>query len=104
MSVASSWSQIYSNPHLTVRSLADLDGRRVALLQGGVQHALRLCQAVSAAELPLDGEQPLRFTTSIGVAHLRMGDESFDQLLTRADAALYMAKNTGRNRVCADPE
>jgi PAS domain S-box-containing protein len=37
-SVANSWSQIYSNPQLKVTSLADLAGKRVAILQGGIQH------------------------------------------------------------------
>ncbi|QFY88020.1 response regulator [Magnetovirga frankeli] len=37
ISVASSWSQIYSRPELSVQRLADLAERRVALLQGGIQ-------------------------------------------------------------------
>jgi len=37
VSVASSWSQIYSAEGLRVRSLADLAGKRVALLRSGVQ-------------------------------------------------------------------
>ncbi len=45
------------------------------------------------------GEQ-VRVTLSIGLAHLAPG-ESFSEALTRADAALYAAKNAGRNRVRA---
>ena len=37
VSVASSWSQIYSAEGLHVRSMADLAGKRVALLRSGVQ-------------------------------------------------------------------
>jgi diguanylate cyclase (GGDEF)-like protein/PAS domain S-box-containing protein len=37
-------------------------------------------------------------TVSLGVAQARLG-ESVDQLLERADQALYTAKNAGRNRV-----
>ncbi len=37
VSVANSWSQIYSDPRLTVLSVADLAGKRVAILQGGIQ-------------------------------------------------------------------
>ncbi|NEX22905.1 diguanylate cyclase [Thiorhodococcus mannitoliphagus] len=48
-------------------------------------------------------EQPkgpaIRVTISIGVAELRSQDTSIDDALTRADAALYQAKNSGRNRV-----
>lgn len=39
VSVASSWSQVYSNPSLRVTQLADLAGKRVALLKGGIQQS-----------------------------------------------------------------
>jgi diguanylate cyclase (GGDEF)-like protein len=42
----------------------------------------------------------LNLTASLGVAALRQG-EGRDALLRRADAALYAAKNAGRNRVVA---
>ncbi|MEB1527952.1 diguanylate cyclase [Xanthomonas sp. WHRI 7945] len=44
------------------------------------------------------GTQQLAVTASIGVAWYRPG-ESLQQLLTRADEALYRAKHLGRNRV-----
>lgn len=40
-----------------------------------------------------------RITVSIGVASLSEGDRNFDDLLRRADHALYAAKTAGRNRV-----
>ena len=39
VSVASSWSQIYSRADVKVQSVADLAGKRLALLSGGVQEA-----------------------------------------------------------------
>ncbi len=39
VSVASSWSQIYTPPHFKVHSIADLSGKRVAMLQGGIQQS-----------------------------------------------------------------
>ena len=39
VSVASSWSQVFSHPNRKVFTLADLDGQRVAILQGGIQES-----------------------------------------------------------------
>ncbi|MFY7905081.1 MAG: diguanylate cyclase domain-containing protein, partial [Burkholderiaceae bacterium] len=42
------------------------------------------------------------YTISIGVAVLGRDSTHPDDALTRADRAMYQAKTTGRNRVCAD--
>ncbi len=44
----------------------------------------------------------LTITISIGIASSESNDEKADELLRRADQALYRAKNNGRNRVIAD--
>lgn len=44
-----------------------------------------------------EGEE-IKITVSVGVSENRM-DDSFDGLFLRADAALYQAKKTGRNRI-----
>ncbi|MFH1553732.1 MAG: ABC transporter substrate-binding protein [Pseudomonadota bacterium] len=46
----------------------------------------------------------ISLTISVGIAAMRTEDETFDAMLARADAALYMAKKDGRNRVRAHPE
>lgn len=97
----------------TLRSLArgqDLGGRlggeEFALLlpatslAGARTIAERLRQSVQDSESvrTADGEV-VRFTVSIGVAALAAQDAKFDSLLQRADRALYLAKDGGRNRV-----
>jgi diguanylate cyclase (GGDEF)-like protein len=39
-------------------------------------------------------------TVSVGVAELARAGQDLDELLAAADAALYEAKNAGRNRIC----
>jgi diguanylate cyclase (GGDEF)-like protein len=68
-------------------------------LPGGLQTAERVRVAIQALELPWS-DQKLKVTASFGVAQLK-DSESDDELLRRADEALYAAKSTGRNRVVA---
>ncbi len=50
------------------------------------------------SELPMSEHESLRVTLSAGLAVWQAG-ESLEQVIERADAALYQAKNAGRNRV-----
>lgn len=59
--------------------------------------AERLRQMAEAHRIVIDSETTITFTLSIGVAEL--AGEAMDQLIGRADNALYQAKRTGRNRV-----
>ena len=68
-------------------------------LHDGVKLAERLRAAVAALRLTtLNG--PLTLSCSFGVSEIMPG-ESIDDLLKRADVALYAAKTGGRNRVVA---
>jgi diguanylate cyclase (GGDEF)-like protein len=68
----------------------DSNGARI------VAERLRRC----VAETPVDTDRgPLNVTISLGVAALADDDPDLAALLNEADAALYRAKNAGRNRV-----
>ncbi len=62
--------------------------------------AERLRELTASARLPSPDFQPAT-TASIGAAQLLQGEISVDQLMHRADQALYAAKAGGRNRVVA---
>jgi diguanylate cyclase (GGDEF)-like protein len=60
--------------------------------------AERLREHLAAAPLTIDGE-PVQMTVSVGVAALDAQDRKWEDILRRADEALYHAKQNGRNRV-----
>lgn len=102
---------------LVGRLLADnVKGRDTAARFGGEEFALILTGADEQAggkvaeqiRAALDGKRLINrgsgqhltgVTMSIGVAELRPSERSAS-LIERADAALYQAKNSGRNKVC----
>jgi len=65
-------------------------------LEQGYAQAERMRKSFENMEI---GEQKIKTTASFGVASLK-NNETTDQLISRADQALYQAKNAGRNRVC----
>jgi len=65
-------------------------------LKQAAEQAARLSMRIREAEINV-GEM-LRLTVSIGVAEYRHGQENWQKLLSRADMALYDAKNAGRDR------
>lgn len=65
--------------------------------------AQRLCERIAGQPLGLPDGRTLSFTASLGVAELQPQDRQADALWARADAALYLAKAEGRNRVCLAP-
>jgi diguanylate cyclase (GGDEF)-like protein len=67
---------------------------------GALKVAERLREAVSQIAIPTEREA-LTFTVSVGVGTYRTRS-SIDEIIGRADQALYRAKTAGRNRVCVD--
>ena len=65
----------------------------------------RLRVLALAIQLPAaDKEAPLRITFSAGLATTADGARSLGEIIARADAALYEAKNEGRDLVRIDRE
>jgi diguanylate cyclase (GGDEF)-like protein len=68
-------------------------------LEGAYRFAERVRSRIEALELPLlDGDGTLRVTASFGAASLRKVNGDKDALVAAADAALYRAKRSGKNR------
>lgn len=65
--------------------------------------ALRVAEAirreVAAAPVCLAGERPVGVTISVGLLVCRDGGGGLEELIASADAALFRAKDAGRNRV-----
>lgn len=70
---------------------------------GALQLGERMREALRSAGVALDYET-LRVTASFGVAMLRPDDKEPEQILRRADRALYAAKAAGRDRVVAEDQ
>jgi diguanylate cyclase (GGDEF)-like protein/PAS domain S-box-containing protein len=99
-------SQVSQSVNRETDILARLGGEEFAVFMPDTSQAeavevaerLRLALANTAMTLP-EG-QSIHITVSIGVTSIQATDSHIDDLLKRADAALYAAKNSGRNRVC----
>jgi diguanylate cyclase (GGDEF)-like protein len=76
-------------------------------LEAAEMLAARLREIVESHPFMLDAEgsrnQEIRLTVSIGIAALGDGIDSGEKLVHAADAALYRAKQEGRNRVALPP-
>lgn len=84
--------------------LARLGGEEFAVLIGSGDDSAEIAERIRASVAAHPFETAVGFlsvTTSVGIARLHDG-ESIERALSRADEALYRAKETGRNRVVAD--
>ncbi len=69
-------------------------------LVGAQTHAARLHATIYAIEHPAPDGATFHVTCSIGIAALNPAADKTQNLLEKADQALYQAKSEGRNRIC----
>ncbi len=112
VSVASSWSQIYTRGDLLVQGVKDLEGRRIAVLRGGVQesyvanlldeagvkHALvRVDSLTDAYEAVAAGRADAMVTNSFSAARRAADYRLRETPLLFQASNLYYAAPKGRN-------
>jgi len=68
--------------------------------RGALTVAESIRRKVADTAIVVDGQQTVTITVSIGVACFPQDTENQEDLLKKADQAVYIAKNNGRNRVC----
>jgi len=95
VSVASSWSQVYTTPQLKVMALPDLAGRRVAVLQGGIQQSY-FAQLMASGQLRYQ-EVPV---SSLEEGYAAVATGQADAVLTNS---FYAAANGARYRLHETP-
>lgn len=77
--------------------------RKASLKEASLLAAERIRRAVEQEVFEWEGQR-ISVTISLGVASLHLGENVPDPMVHRADAALYEAKRTGKNRVCTEKD
>jgi len=93
-----------------VDTVARFGGEEFAVLMpetnklGAAVLAERIRSAIEKETIVIDG-RTIPVTASLGIATLAAEQvESIDQMLSIADRRLYLAKNSGRNRICVSDD
>jgi diguanylate cyclase (GGDEF)-like protein/PAS domain S-box-containing protein len=103
--VLKAFAEIVRNTSRAIDVPARLGGEEFAVLLCGADKndalamAERLREQVAAIVIEHESD-PVRITVSIGAARVSADDMNGEVVLHHADAALYDAKDKGRNRIC----
>ncbi len=95
VSVANSWSQVYAHPDLIVQTLADLVGKRVAILRGGIQQSF-LAQLMAGGNISY---QPVPVDT-LDEGYQAVRDGRADAVVTNS---FFAARNGHQYRLGETP-
>lgn len=85
--------------------LARIGGEEFSILlpetsaEDAMVFAERIRHEQSNLRITGDWQGTIKLSVSIGVSSFNVSDDAFDALFSRADMALYQAKNSGRNKV-----
>lgn len=69
-------------------------------MQKAKELAKRIKQYQNENLITGDFKGEIKITCSIGISSLRSDDKDYEEIFSRADDALYKAKETGRNKIC----
>ncbi|MDR2588681.1 MAG: GGDEF domain-containing protein [Spirochaetales bacterium] len=69
-------------------------------LRAAEKIAERARASVEEAEIPLNANDSIKVTVSAGISERLENDIRYEDVIKKSDRALYVAKKTGRNRVC----
>jgi diguanylate cyclase (GGDEF)-like protein len=67
--------------------------------EGAYKIAQKIRKAVENNKINIEDDKVIQFTISIGIDYVKEIDTNVEVALSRADEALYIAKETGRNKV-----
>ncbi len=67
-------------------------------IKASLKMADRLLELVRSLPITFEDSKTIHTSISIGIAQYRIGKEAWDELLKRADKALYLSKNNGRDQ------
>jgi len=70
-------------------------------MKSAIEQAQRLCEQARALAITV-GDQTISVTISLGIAQYKIEKEDWQAFLSRADRALYQAKNNGRDQWAID--
>jgi len=69
-------------------------------LQSALIVANKIRESIEKLSIKTGETKMLSFTVSVGVSEINLKEQNIEAAIKRADDALYMAKNSGKNRVC----